>query len=131
MDLPAFLESALRRPFAWGRFDCALFAGAWAEALTGVDAGAPWRGRYSTALGCARLLKREGGLVAVMDRGAMLAGFTPTRTAFAGCVGAVAVTGPRGPDLAGAVFTGRRWALLTPGGLMFATPPPTAMWGCP
>lgn len=47
--------------FTWGRHDCALgLAGGAVEAMTGTDIAAPWRGRYSTALGAARALKRDG-----------------------------------------------------------------------
>lgn len=44
------LETIRRRPFDWGVHDCALgLAVPCVEAITGVDLGAAWRGRYSDA----------------------------------------------------------------------------------
>lgn len=48
-------------PFDWGTHDCGLgFAGGIVLALTGEDVAAPYRGRYTTMIGAARLLKKEG-----------------------------------------------------------------------
>tara|TARA_B000000460_G_scaffold249681_1_gene232616 strand:- start:5686 stop:6105 length:420 start_codon:yes stop_codon:yes gene_type:complete len=48
-------------PFAWGGHDCGLgFAGGIVLALTGEDVAEPYRGRYTTMIGAARLLKSEG-----------------------------------------------------------------------
>jgi hypothetical protein len=46
--------------FEWGGNDCALFAGGGVAAITGFDATAPFRGRYSTKAGAARALIRYG-----------------------------------------------------------------------
>lgn len=59
--LHAFLDAANSRRFSWGRHDCALFACDAALAITGDDLAAPLRGRYETALGAARALKRFAG----------------------------------------------------------------------
>lgn len=56
--LAAYIDSA--PAFAWGRNDCGLFAAGAVEAMTGVDHGAPFRGRYRTELGAARALRRAG-----------------------------------------------------------------------
>lgn len=56
----ALLEEASDRPFRLGEWDCALFAAAAVEALTGFDGGAAFRGRYRTPAGFLRALKREG-----------------------------------------------------------------------
>ena len=58
--IAAYLDACADRPFAYGTHDCCLFAAGAIEALTGVDAGAPWRGRYKTEAGAARALKRRG-----------------------------------------------------------------------
>lgn len=47
-------------PFAWGSRDCATWAFDVRCALTGIDSAAEWRGRYSTARGAARMLRRLG-----------------------------------------------------------------------
>lgn len=56
-----------RQPFRWGDWDCGLLCADWVMVRRGVDPAHGWRGRYGTPLGCARLLKRRGGLVAHFD----------------------------------------------------------------
>lgn len=60
------LEAEVQRKalcaFAWGINDCMLFAGDLIHAMTGTDLGAPYRGRYSTAIGAARVLRRTDGV---------------------------------------------------------------------
>lgn len=46
--------------FRWGQLDCALFVADAVLDMTGEDIAAPFRGRYSTAVGSARALKRYG-----------------------------------------------------------------------
>lgn len=46
--LAAFVEQHRRTPFAWGSHDCALFAAAAVQAITGADPLAAWRGTYTT-----------------------------------------------------------------------------------
>lgn len=67
--LAEYLESVRETPFAWGSHDCALFAASAVEAMTGVDYGAPFRGKYRTELGSVRALKRfgAGSLEATLD----------------------------------------------------------------
>lgn len=45
------------RPFAWGTADCATFAAAIVEAVTGADVLARWRGLYQCHLGARARLK--------------------------------------------------------------------------
>lgn len=47
--------------FQWGINDCMLFAADLIRAMTGADLGAPYRGRYSTPIGAARILRRVNG----------------------------------------------------------------------
>ena len=58
--LEAWLADCRGRPFACGRHDCALFAAGAVLAMTGVDLADGWRGRYRTALGARRILKKAG-----------------------------------------------------------------------
>lgn len=46
--------------FQYGSLDCALMVADAALAMTGEDIAAPFRGKYSTAAGSARALKRYG-----------------------------------------------------------------------
>lgn len=68
--LAAYLEPLRVRPFEWGRHDCCTFAAGAVEAMTGVDPMPEFRGRYSTAIGSARALRRHGAgeLDATLDR---------------------------------------------------------------
>jgi hypothetical protein len=52
-------------PFAWGSNDCVLFAADCVLATTGVDHAAKFRG-YRTAVHAARLIKKLGGLEAIV-----------------------------------------------------------------
>jgi hypothetical protein len=62
--LDRLVEDARHTTFAWGRFDCCLFAADAAVAVTGVAPAALWRGTYADARTAARLLARMGGLEA-------------------------------------------------------------------
>lgn len=55
-----YLDAHAGAVFVWGKLDCALFAAGAVAAQTGVDFAAPFRGRYSTAIGSARALTRFG-----------------------------------------------------------------------
>lgn len=68
--LAAYLEPLRMRPFQWGRHDCCTFSAGAVEAMTGTDPMPEFRGRYSTAIGSARVLRRfgAGDLAATMDR---------------------------------------------------------------
>ncbi|CAN1576842.1 hypothetical protein MCELHM10_04027 [Paracoccaceae bacterium] len=55
------IEDARDRPFRWGRHDCATFAFDLRRHLTGsYDVAALWRGRYTTAPGAVRVMRRLG-----------------------------------------------------------------------
>jgi len=57
------IDVAHAKPFAWGLHDCVTFAFETRMTLTGgADVAALWRGRYSTALGSARVMRVLAGL---------------------------------------------------------------------
>lgn len=59
--LAAAIDKARTRPFAWGLHDCPTFAFETRRVLTGgEDTAALWRGRYTTALGGQRVMRRLG-----------------------------------------------------------------------
>ena len=59
--LTAAIDTARARPFVWGTHDCPTFAFETAMILTGgEDTASLWRGRYTTALGGARVMRRLG-----------------------------------------------------------------------
>jgi len=59
--LAAAIDTARAKPFVWGVHDCPTFAFEVRMILTGgEDVAALWRGRYTTALGGARVMRRLG-----------------------------------------------------------------------
>ena len=53
-----YLEMKHGTPFKWGESDCCLFACNIVMVMTGVDIAKKWRGKYKTARGAKRFLKR-------------------------------------------------------------------------
>ena len=126
-----FCDEIARAGWRWGERDCLLWLGTWAQRNTGIDGGAPWRGRYATALGCIRTLNRSGGMEACIERGAALAGMAETYHPRPGAVGLVEAMTAKGPSLVGAIFTGERWAVLTPSGVLSIRTTPRRAWNLP
>ena len=61
LRLAEAIEAARDFPFRWGQHDCATFAFDLRRDLTGsYDVAALWRGRYTTAHGAVRVLRRLG-----------------------------------------------------------------------
>ncbi len=58
--LSSYIDGAFRKPFAYGEFDCTLFAAGAVEAMTGVNLYADFLGRYRTLRGGLRQLKKLG-----------------------------------------------------------------------
>lgn len=109
--LSTFLDEMARRPFADGSADCLMTVADWVVRNGRPDPAAPFRGRYRTALGRTRIVRREGGLDAVMTAGAARAGLTATTNPVRGDVGLIV---SRGQTLA-AICLGERWAMKGPG----------------
>lgn len=59
-DLSAYIASVRSLPYVYGEHDCGLFAAGAVLAMTGEDHGAPFRGKYTNQLGCAKALKKYG-----------------------------------------------------------------------
>lgn len=58
--LADFIAANSERAFAWGEWDCILFACASAHAITGIDKAAEYRGRYSNQTGARAVLRDPG-----------------------------------------------------------------------
>lgn len=126
-QLGDYLAGAARKPFVWGAHDCSLWVADWVALRAGYDPAEPYRGRYTTARGCARLITRAGGLVALWGRA--LAALQSIQCAEPGDVGIVHLR--RGDRLshAGAICTGpERWAAFTEVGLSVGTATAVAAW---
>lgn len=117
--LDAFLERMAATPFVDGKADCALTVADWVVAATGCDDPAhDLRGRYSTALGRERLLKRKGGLHAVMAGCAIRAGLLPASTPERGDVGTLR----HGGQVLAGICMGERWAVKSSSGVSALKP---------
>lgn len=68
--LAAYLDPLRLRPFAWGSHDCCTFVAGAVVAMTTVDPMAEFRGRYTTARGSVRALRKLGAgtLAGTLDR---------------------------------------------------------------
>jgi len=126
--LAEFLDQAARTPFDYGAWDCCLWVADWIQLRRGVDPAAHLRGRYASALGCARVLKRGGGVEAVFGACVTAAGLAPTCAWRAGDVGVVEAHTLKGPEPVGAICTGPRWAVLACPGILVAPFRPLAAW---
>ena len=90
----AEMDRQRRDPHAWGHHDCALGLAAGAVvAITGLDLAAPWRGRYATPLGAARVL-RCGGFATLGDMVASVLPEVPPAFANIGDIGVLSADGP-------------------------------------
>jgi hypothetical protein len=68
MALNAVISEWQNKQFKYGTADCCIFAGACIKAVCGVDPSADWQGSYRTANGAHKVLKKIGGLEAVLDK---------------------------------------------------------------
>jgi len=68
-------------PFSWeGRDNCVMSVFAHCELVTGLDAGAEWRGAYRDEASAMRAVAAAGGLLAGMDKGLTGIGLARTDT---------------------------------------------------
>ncbi len=123
--LTAFLRAMARASFEWGSCDCSLVMADWCRACRNVDPAESLRGRYSTAAGAMRHVKRLGGFEA-MGRSLMAGcGFVTTDAPAPGDVGLV--THP----IVGPVFAIRcalGWAVKSPEGVAVDDYPTIVAW---
>lgn len=106
--LEVFLERIACRTFDDGTADCGLALADWVmEARGCTDPAAHLRGRYSTPLGRHRLLRRLGGMEAVVAGCAANAGLDEAPEPQRGDVGVI----EHGGRQYGAICLGERWAL--------------------
>ena len=58
--LSDYIASVRDQPHNYGAHDCGLFFGGGVLAITGNDHAAPFRGKYRTATGAAKVLRKHG-----------------------------------------------------------------------
>lgn len=66
--LAEFVKAASERPFQYGSFDCCSMPCEAASKITGVDPWAHSRGRYKTERGAARVIRRAGGFIQMVEK---------------------------------------------------------------
>lgn len=54
------IETNRVRPFEWGQHDCALWAASCIQVTTGVDLGFHFRGKYNSAAGALKAIRKAG-----------------------------------------------------------------------
>jgi hypothetical protein len=129
MTLGDYLAAAARRPWEWGGWDCCIFPGDWAVTWGLGDPVAEWRGSYSSHAEAEALIYDAGGLVALWDRGLASIGVARVEGVRPGDVGVIGWTDAQGDHEAGAIWSGKRWALLCPAGVGYVSAEPLAVWG--
>ncbi len=67
--IEATLEAWRRERFRWGKSDCALSMADYARLLADQDPAAAWRGRYRSAGGAERFIRRAGSLADLFRSG--------------------------------------------------------------
>lgn len=72
-ELHEYLTNHANTPFAWGTFDCCLFAADAVQAMTGVDIASDFRGEYSDSASAFALIHSVTGSTTVADAAAYCA----------------------------------------------------------
>jgi hypothetical protein len=112
-DLSAFLKRALDSAAPW---NCSTLASDWCVANGHPDFATAWRGVIEPDA-CDAAAADGGGLLALWDRD-IGNGLPATDEPARGDIGVIAIAGL----LAGAIFTGERWATQGPRTLHFLAP---------
>jgi hypothetical protein len=120
--LDAYIASARGRAYSPGEFDCCTACADVVYAVTGVDLMSDLRGTYNTDCGAYKLIRRLGGMSALLS--SRLGPEIDPRIALPGDIGV------GGDDGESAVFClGSTWASVGSSGLTIVRPPKMA-WRC-
>jgi hypothetical protein len=117
MKLGEFLKANLDRSWQAGVWDCASLPAAWVMECGYGDPMAAWRGLYDTEEAAQRLIRDAGGLTSLFAEGLSTVGIDKPGDPVSGDIAVLNVM----TEQAGAIWTGRRWALAGLNGLVFAT----------
>lgn len=124
-SLRSYLATAARRGLDW-RWQCGFFLADWVLEATGHDPAAAWRAAYDGPRAALRLQRELGGLWTLTYRLAGEAGLPMRLTdPQPGDVGVVLA----GCRQAGAIRTGKGWAVLKRGGYAVLRLPALGAWG--
>lgn len=92
--LAAEIKAARKKSFAYGAFDCALFAADCVRSITGVDYAAELRG-YTSKTAAYRIVSQFGSMESMVSS---LLGSDPIHPSFASTGDVVLATAPLAPD---------------------------------
>lgn len=131
--LTAYLEASTKMHWGWGGYkggkDCALWMADYVDRLRGGDPAAAFRGKYSTGLGCERIIETYGGLEGLVSSVALSLGLEKTDFPVRGDIGVIETPSPDGRRPTAAICVGqRRWAVFSPSGLLVAPSNHIAAW---
>ena len=106
-------------PFTWSKNDCCTFVCDWIDLCCGVDPSRELklRGTYDDARGAARVLKRHGGIEAVVERAWRRLGWSETTLPYARRGDIVSLKTDHGPALG--ICLGDSATFAGPHGLAF------------
>lgn len=122
--LAAFLAAGSALPFSWGQCDCCLWVSDWVMAETGRDPGAGLRGQYRSTATCLRLLRRRGGLSAIVCELMSCGRFEVSRSPALGDVGLIETA----IGVMGAICLGESWAVKSAEGVAILPATPVKAW---
>ncbi|WP_375194641.1 hypothetical protein [Sphingobium sp.] len=118
IELGTFLREMGNRRRVPGKWDCCAMPAEWAILNGWPDPMAHWRGAYDTEEGAARFIEDAGSLTQLFRCGMENAGIPERRgDVRIGDIGVLRVGGME----AGAIFTGKRWAMVADRGLAVAS----------
>lgn len=123
-DLGEYLADVGGKPWVWGAADCCTFPADWLILCGRSDPMAKWRGAYSDEASCAALIDDAGGLLPLWIEGLGEPDYCEP------VMGDVAVVQMWGHS-AGAIYTGKRWAVRSVRGwaaASFAADDVLAVW---
>lgn len=132
--LTRFLNEAAARPFAWGEWDCLLWLAEWVKVNRGIDPAAGLRGEYGSMLTAAKVVKRAGGMSALVEKQVRPFGIKRVEASQRGDIAVIPVAGPGTEhfgSLAGSIILEGSAALFCQDGLLFnrlTDAPPVAVW---
>ena len=111
------INTWLSKPFIWGECDCMLVLADWVWLVTGSDPAKDLRYTYDSKFSCQRVTGFYSDPVGTVARFAEVnAGLARTETPVKGDIGIVEVPVDGSIQMAGAIFTGKSWALKAPHG---------------
>jgi hypothetical protein len=113
--LTDYLREVAKRPFVWGRQDCAVFVLEWFDRLSQKPRAHLWQDAYDDEASCKAWTDAQGGYEAIAD--AFLPGWYGARRAEPKPGNAV-LAGFRGRQAMGIRVDARQVAMLAPGGLL-------------